>query len=177
MTIKLSVRGIVFAAAIALGGGLSTDAFAQAPTRPSNPNPSASAIAVAKELLALKGGVEMFNGMVNGVVESAKNAFLPTNPSLAKPLNEVATQLRTEYEPKKAEVYTEVSRAYASRFTEAEMKELLAFYKTSLGKKVLTEEPLAVEDAFKRAQDWSNTFSEQVIARFRTEMKKKGHDL
>ena len=54
------------------------------------------------------------------------------------------------------------------------MKELLAFYKTSLGKKVLTEEPLAVEDAFKRAQDWSNTFSEQVIGRFRAEMKKKG---
>ena len=177
MTIKLSVRGLLLAAAIAFGGSLSTGAFAQAPTPPSNPNPSPAAVAVAKELLALKGGVEMFNGMVGGVIDSAKNAFVPTNPNLGRPLNEVAAQLRTEFEPKKSEVFTEVARAYAGRFTEAEMKELLAFYKTSLGKKVLTEEPLAVEDAFKRAQDWSNTFSEQVIARFRVEMKKKGYDL
>jgi len=175
MTIKLSVRGIVLAAAIAFGGGLPTGAFAQAPA--SNPNPSAAAIAAAKELLALKGGVEMFNGMVNGVIESAKNAFLPTNPNLSKPINEVTAQLRTEYEPKKAEVFTEVARAYARRFSEAELKELLAFYKTNLGRKVLTEEPVAVEDAFKRAQDWSNTFSEQVLTRFRAEMKKKGYDL
>ena len=54
---------------------------------------------------------------------------------------------------------------------------MLAFYKTNLGKKVLAEEPIAVEEAFRKAQDWSNTFSEQVIARMRVEMKKKGYDL
>jgi hypothetical protein len=177
MTTKLSVRGLAFAAAIAFGCWLPTGALAQAQKALTNPNPSPAAIAVAKELLALKGGVEMFNGMVNGVIESAKNTFLPTNPNLAKPLGEVTAQLRTEYEPKKTEVYNEVARAYAMHFSEAEMKELVTFYKSPLGKKVLTEEPLAVEDAFKKAQDWSIAFSDQVLARFRTEMKKKGHDL
>jgi hypothetical protein len=176
MIVRLSLRSLSLVAALVFAGSLSTGALAQNPP-PSNPNPTPAAINVAKELLALKGGVEMFNGMVNGVIESAKNAFLPTNPSLAKPLGEVTVQLRTEYEPKKNEVYTEVARAYATRFTEAEMKELLAFYRTNLGKKVLTEEPIAVEEAFRKAQDWSNTFSEQVITRMRIEMKKKGHDL
>ncbi len=178
MNFRLSLRGLSLVAAIAFAGFISTSAWAQPrPTPPSNPNPSATAVNLAKELLALKGGVEMFDSMVAGVIESAKNAFLPTNPSLAKPLNEVTAQLRKEYEPKKAEVYTEVARAYASRFSENELKELLAFYRTTLGKKVLTEESLAVEDGFKRAQDWANTFSEQVITRMRVEMKKKGHDL
>ena len=176
MIVRLSLRSLSLVAAVVFAGSLSTGAWAQnAPA--SNPTPSAASIGIAKELLALKGGVQMFDGMVNGVIENAKNAFLPTNPSLAAPLTDVTAQLRTEYESKKNEVYTEVARAYATRFTESELKELLAFYKTNLGKKVLTEEPIAVEEAFRKAQDWSNTFSEQVIGRLRVEMKKKGYDL
>ena len=103
--------------------------------------------------------------------------FLPTNPQLATPLNEVTAQLRKEFEPKKQEVLNDVARSYARRFTDQELKELLAFYKTNLGKKMLTEEPLAIEDGIKRAQDWANDFSDQVLTRFRAEMKKRGYDL
>lgn len=149
-----------------------------APAAPATPGaPSANAVALASELLALKGGTQMFGGMVDGVIESAKNSFLPNNPSLNRPLNEVAVQLRKEFEPKKAELMTEVSRAYARRFTEQELRELLAFYKTNLGKKVLSDESPAVEDAFKRAQEWTNNFSDQILIRMRTEMRNKGHDL
>ena len=141
------------------------------------PAPSANAISLAKELLVLKGGQQMFDGMISGVIESAKNSFLPSNPTLNTPLNDVTAQLRKEYEPKKAELFNDVARAYARHFTEQELRELLAFYKTTLGKKVLAEESPAVEDGFKRAQEWTNEFSDQVINRMRAEMKKKGYDL
>ena len=72
---------------------------------------------------------------------------------------------------------TEVAKAYAARFTEQELKEIVAFYKTALGKKMLVEEPLAIETGFARAKEWANTFSNEVMARMRSEMKKKGHDL
>jgi hypothetical protein len=142
-----------------------------------NPNPSPNAIAIAKELIALKGGAQMFEGVVGGVIDSAKNTFLPTNPNLGKPLNEATAVLQKEFASKKLELVNEVARIYARHFTEQELKELLAFYKTDLGKKVLVEEPAAIDDSFKRAQEWSNTFSEQVIDRLRAEMKKKGYDL
>jgi len=178
---RLSVCGIVLAGALALAIGGPVPAQAQmqmnAASPPSNPNPSAAAISTAKELLALKGGVQMFDNVVNNVIQSPKNTFLPTHPNFAKQMNDVTAQLQTEFAAKKDEIYTGVARAYAQRFTEAELKELLAFYKTPLGRKVLTEEPAAVEAGFKFAQDWSATFSEQVLARFRAEMKKKGVDL
>lgn len=125
----------------------------------------------------LKGGSQMFDGMVMGVIESAKDSFLPSNPQLSTPLNEVASQLRREYDPKKAELMNEVARAYARHFTEQELRELLAFYKTTLGKKVLASEANAVEDGFKRAQQWTNDFSDQVLNKMRAEMKKRGYDL
>jgi hypothetical protein len=182
MIANATLRRSLLAMVIVLGGAAGTPAFAQftpIPSRPTvtNPTPSANSIELAKELLALKGGNEMFGGMVSGVIEQAKNSFLPSNPTLNRPLSEVAADLQRDFEPKKAELINEVARAYARYFTETELKELLAFYKTALGKKVLTTEAVAVEDGFKRAQEWTNGFSDQVLTRFRADMKKKGYDL
>jgi len=166
-----SARVMLGALILAFGCGMSV-AMAQ-----TAPKLSANSLSYARELLALKGGAQMFGGMVDGVIETAKNSFLPSNPTLSRPLNEVAVQLRKDFEPKKQELLDEVARAYARRFTEQELRELLAFYKTTLGKKVLTDEALAVEDGFKRAQEWTNEFSDQVLARMRAEMRKKGYEL
>jgi hypothetical protein len=175
MTATRFLRLLLIAGALTLTASAANDAAAQGTI--SNPNPSAGSVALAKELIALKGGQQMFDNVVAGVVESVKNQFLPTNPQLSKPLSDVAAQLRTELEPKKGEIFTQVATAYARHFTENELKELLTFYRTPLGKKVLTEESNAVEDGFKRATEWQGAFSEQVLSKFRAEMKKKGYDL
>jgi hypothetical protein len=135
------------------------------------------ALAAAKELVSLKGGANMFDPLIPGVIESAKNAYLPTNPQLSKELNDVALQLRKEYDPKRADVLNEVSKIYAQHFTEQELKDLVAFYKTPLGKKMITEEPVALDQSLKAAQAWATKFSDEVLERFRAEMKKKGHPL
>jgi uncharacterized protein len=141
------------------------------------PQPSPQAVALAKELIVLKGGNQMFGAVVPGVVESAKDLFLPTNPNLSKDLTEVSGKLKQEYTGKSDELMNEVAKAYARHFTEQELKEAVAFYKTPLGKKLLAEEPVAIEAGFTRAKEWANDFSTQVVARVRAEMKKKGHDL
>jgi len=151
---------------------LSGVALAQGPAAP-----NAAAIAAAKELVALKGGATMFDPLVPGVIESAKNTLLPTNPQLQRPLNEVAAQLLKEYEPKRAEILNEVAKVYAQRFTEPELKEIVAFYKTPIGKKMITEEPIALDQSLRMAQNWATRFSDEVLERFRAEMKKKGYNL
>jgi hypothetical protein len=66
---------------------------------------------------------------------------------------------------------------YATSFSEQELKEILAFYKTPSGKKLLTEQPKMVDDSMKFAQDWANKLSDQVVAKMRDELKKRGHAL
>jgi hypothetical protein len=139
--------------------------------------PSPGALAAAKELVALKGAGAMFDPLIPGVIESAKNQFLPTNPQLAGPLTEVANQLHKEYEPKRAEIVDLVARIYAQHFTEQELKDIVAFYKSPSGKKMLTQEPLAIKQSLDAAQEWANQFSDTVLQRFRVEMQKKGHKL
>lgn len=139
--------------------------------------PSASALAVARELVEIRGGANMFDVVVAGVVEQGRGLFLQTNPGLAKDLDEVAKKLRTEFSPRRAEVVTEMSRIYAQRFSEQEMKDAIAFYKTALGKKILTEEPVIIDQSFTRLQQWAAKLSDEVVTKYRAEMKKRGHDL
>jgi hypothetical protein len=168
MNVGMIVR-ITVATAITIASFAGSAARAQ--------EPSAAVLAMAKELVILKGGSAMFDPIIPGVIESAKNTFVPTNPDLTRELNEVAAQLRKDYDSKRAELLGEVVRLYALRFSAQELKDILAFYKTPAGRKMLNEEPMVIEESMRRAQNWANDFSEQVIVRFRTEMKKKGHDL
>jgi hypothetical protein len=139
--------------------------------------PTAGALAAARDMLVAKGGNTFFDPVVPGVIESVKNSFVPTNPQLYKELNDVAALLRKDYEPKRVEVFNNVARIFAQHFTEQELKDITAFYKTPLGQKMLKEEPVAIELSLKGAQDWATNFSEAVTARFRSEMQKKGHKL
>ena len=139
--------------------------------------PSPAAIATAKELIEIKGALNIFEALVPGVIEQTKNLFLQTNPSLSKDLNEVAAQLRAELAPRRAELTEQVALLYAQRFTEQELKSTLLFYKSPLGKKLAAEEPGFVDQSLRFAQDWANKLSEEVVGKMRVEMKKKGHDL
>ena len=139
--------------------------------------PSPAAIAAAKELLVLKGGDIVFNPVVNNVVDKVKDVFVPTNPNLNKELNEVAAQLKKQYDSKRAELLNNVARIYAERFSEQELKGLVAFYKSPLGRKMVTDEPKIIDQSLNYVENWGNELSDGVLSRFREEMKKKGHDL
>ena len=141
------------------------------------PAPTPNAIALAKEILTLRGGAAFLSPIVPGVVESARGVFEQQSPNLGKDLREVSAKLRKDLEPKREELVTVVARAFAQRFTEQELKDAIAFYKTPLGKKLLTEEPAAIDDGLKAAQTWADQLSGSVMEMIRAEMKKKGHDL
>jgi hypothetical protein len=141
------------------------------------PAPSASAVATARELVETKGGSAMFDPVIISVVEQTKAALLQTNPQLGKDLNDVAAQLRTEFGSKRDELMAYAAKLYADRFTEQELKEMLAFYKSPLGRKMSNIEPQVLDQTFNYIQQWGQQVSEQVMNRFRAEMKKKGHNL
>ncbi len=57
------------------------------------------------------------------------------------------------------------------------MKNILAFYQSPLGQKVLAEEPKAIDESMSNAGTWADNLSEDVMDKMRDEMKKRGHDM
>lgn len=139
--------------------------------------PSPGAILIAKQILQLKEVDKLFQPLVRGVIEKVKDQFLQTNFMWSKDLNEVAAQMQKEYAQRANELVDASARIYASHFTEAELRQILAFYQTPLGRKVITEEPKALDESMANAGNWGNNLSQEVADRMRAEMKKRGHDL
>ena len=53
----------------------------------------------------------------------------------------------------------------------------MTFYQSPLGRKMIVEEPKALDESMANAGDWGDNFSEEVINKMREEMKKRGHDI
>jgi uncharacterized protein len=178
MKLRFSVPRLVIAAA----ASVALVAAAAAQQKPAQQQqqqraPSPAALLMAQEIIAMKGATTTFDPLVVGVIEYHRNLLIQTNPNLTRPLQEVAAKLVQELQPRRIELQQDLARAYASHFTEQELRDALAFYKTPLGKKLVSEEPKAMEAAMKRADEWSRNFAEEVVQKMRSEMQKRGHNL
>ena len=178
------VSKILSAAGVALGLALSgVPAAAQqkapAPTPTAVPlkQGSPAAIAAAKEILAMKNAGAMYASAVPNIVEQTKNALLQANLNYQKDLNEVAVIVAKALAGREKEIGDGMANVYANEFTEQELKDLVNFYKSPLGQKLLASEPRAIQFSMSYMNQWAQTFAETINGQFRAEMKKRGKEI
>jgi hypothetical protein len=169
-----SLIRILSAAGLVLGLALAA-APTQAQTPP--PAPTPGAIAAAKELLTMKHANQMYANAVPGVVERTKTELMQTNINYQKDLNEVAVIVAQKLAGRQNEIGDGMAKVYASQFTEQELKDLVTFYKSPLGQKLLTAEPVAIQSSMAYLNQWAQNFAEVVNGEFRAEMRKRGKQI
>jgi hypothetical protein len=165
---------IVFAAGLALGLSMSA-AHAQtpAPLKPGTPG----AIAAAKEILAMKNVSAMYASAVPNIVQRTKDTLLQNNLNYQKDLNEVAVVVAQAMAGREKEIGEQMAKIYASDFSEQELKEIVAFYKTPVGQKLLSTEPKSIAASMQYMNQWAQSFAEEVNGQFRAEMRKRGKEI
>ena len=166
---KKTIYALLAAGFVSVAAG---PAFAQ-----SNPNPSAAAIATAKEILTDKHVQDLYREAVPSLVERTKLTLLQSNLNYQKDLNEVAVKVAKEFAGSEKEIGESIAKIYASRFSEQELKDIAAWYKSPLGKKVIEQEPEIFQAARNYMEQWAQGFSEKVINKFRAEMKARGKEI
>jgi hypothetical protein len=163
------------AAGLALGLALAgVPAGAQ---QPAGKPPSAAAIAAAKEILALKNVNSMYQYAVPNVVAQTKDVLLQNNLNYQKDLSEVAVIVAQSLAGREKEIGDGMAKVYATEFTEQELKDLVTFYKSPLGQRLLSTEPKAIQGSISYMKQWADGFSEVVNAQFRAEMRKRGKEI
>ncbi|HVX74693.1 MAG TPA: DUF2059 domain-containing protein [Bradyrhizobium sp.] len=168
-----SLSRILSAAGLALGlvlAGVPAEAQTQA-------QPSPAAIAAATEILAMKHANAMYANAVPNMVERTKEALIQSNLNYQKDLNEVAPIVAKNLAGREQEIGVGMAKAFASEFTEQELKDLVTFYKSPLGQKLLTAEPKAIQDSMAFMNQWAQQFAEVVNGEFRAEMRKRGKQI
>jgi uncharacterized protein len=138
---------------------------------------SPGAIAAAKEILVMKNASAMYANAVPSIVQQTKNAILQNNLNYQKDLNEVSVIVAESLAGREKEIGEGMAQVYANEFTEQELKDLVTFYKSPLGHKLLLNEPRAIQFSMSYMNQWAQNFSEQVNAQFRAEMRKRGKQI
>jgi hypothetical protein len=146
---------------------------ANAPLKPGSP----AAIAAAKEILAMKNAAAMYANAVPNLVEQTKNVLMQSNLNYQKDLNEVAVIVAKNLAGREKEIGEGMAQVYANEFTEQELKDLVTFYKSPLGQKLLANEPRAIQFSMSYMNQWAQQFAEVINGQFRAEMKKRGKDI
>ncbi|MFT4119943.1 DUF2059 domain-containing protein [Bradyrhizobium sp.] len=170
-----SVLRLLPAATLAVGLAFSAvPAIAQ---QAAPPKATPAAIAAAKEILQIKNAGAMYAGAVPGLVEKTKIALTQQNLNYQKDLNEVAPIVAQQLAGRQNEIGDGMAQIYASEFTEQELKDLVVFYKSPLGKKLIEAEPRAIGLSMAFMNSWAQNFSETVMGAFRAEMRKRGKEI
>ena len=165
---------------LAMAGGV---AYAQAQpkgaaaTQQKAAGPSAAAIAAAKEILLIKNASAAYSGVVVSTIQSVRNSLTQSNLNYQKDIEEISYKLARELAGKESEIGDGMASIYATHFTEQELKDLVAFYKSPLGKKMNEMEPKSIEDSLNLIRVWSEDLAVEINEKFREEMKKRGKDL
>ena len=168
-----SLSGILSAAGLALALVLTgVPAGAQQPSPP-----SPAAIAAAKEILTMKNASGMYANAVSSLVEQTKEVLLQNNLNYQKDLNEVAVIVAQNLAGREKEIGEGMAQVYANEFSEQELKDLVTFYKSPLGQKLLVTEPRAIQFSMSYMNQWAMSFASTVDTEFRAEMKKRGKDI
>lgn len=175
---RTSVRaalGLVFAVTVT---AWSAATFAQQPkAAPPVSNASAAAVSLAHQLLEIKKGKTLYEGSSAGIIDGMKAELFRANLTSQKDLNEVAEKLKEEFRGRENEIGNAMDLIYANSFTEDELKNLITFYKSPLGQKLLDQEPKTLQAFLGFTDAWNAKLAADVNARFREEMKKRGKPL
>jgi uncharacterized protein len=147
---------------------------ATAPAAP--PQPSASHLAAARELATLSGVLRVYDAFLPQFGAQLRRGAV-TRPEITKDLDQVLDALKPELEQQKQAIVDTTLRFYTSAFSEAELKDLIAFFKTPPGQKYLQNAPRLLDVLAVETQRWSAKTAEYLMTRVRAEMAKRGHQL
>jgi hypothetical protein len=166
---------VSLAASLSLGLALGVvPATAQQQQLPALKPAPPGALASAREILTMKNVRAVYASAVPTIVQRTKDTLLQSNLNYQKDLDEVAVIVAQKMAGRENEIGEGMANVYANEFTEQELKDLVTFYKSTLGQKLLSTEPKAIQMSMAYMNQWAQAFADQVSGEFRAEMRKRG---
>lgn len=163
--IRLSLTG----AALSLALLCAVPASAQSTATPGH-------LQAAREVVELTGVSQSIDNIFREFEGAARNLVV-TRPEAAKDTTEVIASLKPEAQKRSEEMAKTAAEVFAAKMTEADLKEVVAFFKSPVGQRYSNLRGQAMQDLFPLLQSWSVQTSNYLFDRFSQEMRKRGHAL
>jgi len=139
--------------------------------------PTPEHLKAAREVVVSSGLSQSFESIYAEFVAGVRQNIGSTRPELKKDMDEVLTALKAEADLRRDEIVDSSARIFASKMTEADLKEIAAFFNSPVGQRYNSYRPQVIDEIFALLQPWSTATSNRLYDLFQAEMRKRGHTL
>ena len=173
---KLISRGALVAALLftGLSSAHADDAAPAAAPAAAAAEPSPAQVDVAKKILISVGLKASMDQIVPAMLGQLQSQLLQMHPEMGKALHETLVGLQTEFSQGEEAVFTDTARVLATRLSDAELQQTLAYFDSEAGKKYTQAQAPVLEMLASSGGSWRQKLSTTMLDRAREEMKKKG---
>lgn len=187
----MTASKIVRSAALALGLASCGAASAQPQSVPApTPIPAQPQVQIAtshadaaRELLVVTRTLDPFNQILPNVMRQVSNALTSTNidiqadPAKRTALEESLRDIERGFEAERDQLLAGMALLYAARFNEAELRQMIEFFRSPVGQKYVQTTPLIAQEAINSANQWAQRVGQAAFTRVREEMRRRGHPI
>jgi hypothetical protein len=138
---------------------------------------------LALEVLRLTGAVTPLENILPNMMRQVSQTLTSSNLAIQadtarrQALEEVIRQTEAALREDHQRMIRQVAIIYAIRFPEAELRQLVEFFRSPIGQKFIQQSGLIAQDSFGIAQQWATDTGPRVVDRVRAEMRRRGMPL
>jgi len=136
-----------------------------------------AALAAAKALIEASGGARQFDTVVTTMSQGMANMFKQRSPGKAKEIDEVFTLMAKRMSDRKGELLDLIAPLYAAKFSVAEMQQIMAFFKSPIGQRMIAAQQDIAPQSMRIGMSWGQKIGQEIEAEARLELKKRGIEL
>lgn len=123
---------------------------------PARADEDADRHAVAAEVLQTLHSAEMVAGILPSLVQQVRQNLTRGDSTLGKQFDGFAPHLLEQAEAQKPALMDKLVDVYAKTFTLPELKDMLAYYKSPVGQRIIETQGSINRDMLAAARDWGN---------------------
>jgi hypothetical protein len=131
-----------------------------------------------EKLLEVTGSSQLGTQMASLVSRQILEGLKQSQPDIPTRMIELAQQVLDEEFAKAFtgpdSLTSRIVAVYAKHFTQADVRGLLAFYGTDLGKKVIAALPIIFQESAAAGQEWSAQHMPEIMATFERRLRLEG---
>jgi uncharacterized protein len=151
--------------------------FAMSPLRaqiPSTTPPPAENLAAARQLVQVMKATDQFKVLLPSIFEALKQAIVQGRPDVAKDYDAIVP-IVTAGAMKRLDAFADVlAGVYARNFSVDEIHDLIAFYQTPTGQKLIARQPIIAHESMVAGQQFGQELVADLRQQIDDELKKRG---
>lgn len=131
-------------------------------------------LAAARDAIDAAKNFKGFDNLLPLLAQQTQNRLIRLRPDQHQLISQVVDQTSLDLASRRVDLDNDVARIMAKYFTQEELEQIAAFYKTPAGIKFADLLPKVSSEALQTVKGWSDRVGEELYEKSVAELKKKG---